>query len=207
MKRTLRTKARALPGEHDWGTSGTGTQQVGIRVEVIQGDPHDEIKTGSQWTWYGYFTEKSGERTLESLEIAGWNSNPGDDFINLVGLGSTEFELTFEEEEDVDEQGNPAGSYWKPGFINRAGVAMRNKMDDGAKRAFAADMHGLILARKQSKGGAAPAQQQRQAPQSNQRPATAAFGTGQQRQQQRAPQGQQSQYQDSPPPADKDIPF
>lgn len=205
MKRKLRTKGKARPGEFEFGTASNGTQQVGLRIEIVEPDQGDEIKLGSVHTWYGYFTDKSIERTLEQLEIAGWNGVEGDDFINLTGLGSTEFELQFEEEDEFDEQGNPAGSYMKPTFINRAGVAMRNKMDDNAKRVFAADLRGTILARRQSKGSAAPTQQR--PPAGGQRPAAA--------QQQRPPAGgqrpaygQRPQYQDqAPPQTDDDIPF
>lgn len=152
--RTMRCKARARPGEFEFGHAGTGIPQVGVRIDLLDGELQGQIVT-----WYGYFTEKSQDRTLDQLEIAGWNGADGNDFVNLTGLGSTEFELQLEEEDDKDEQGNPAGTYWKPAFINRMGVAMRDKMDANAKLAFAAELRGAILSRKPR--GTQPAQQRR----------------------------------------------
>lgn len=140
--RTVKVKAKAVPDSHEWGFANTKTEQVGMRCTIIGGE-----SDGQSVTWYGYFTPKSEERTLEQLRIAGWD---GSDIINLPGLGSTEFELVLEEQEEQDEHGNPAGTYWRPTFINRIGVAMRNKMDDAQKRAFAARLGALA-------GAAAPA--------------------------------------------------
>lgn len=130
MTKKIRTKAKAVADSHEWGYANTGTEQVGMRVVMIGGD-----FDGQQVTWYGYFTEATEQRTLESLRIAGWDET---DIINLPGLGTTEFELQLEEE--TDDQG---ATYLRPTFINKIGVAMRNKMDDGQKQAFAARMRAL----------------------------------------------------------------
>lgn len=180
MSKKIRVKARALPDSHEWGFASTGTEQVGMRVTILEGEYQGEV------TWYGYFTEATEQRTLESLSVAGWD---GTDIINLPGLGSTEFELQLEEE--TDDKGN---KYLRPTFINRIGVAMKHVMDAGAKAAFAARMRGASM---QFQKGAAPAARpSRQAP----APARSRDGNGGTR--------LPAQYaEDAPMPADDDIGF
>ncbi len=129
--RKLRCKARAVADSHELGYASTGTEQIGMKVELLDGE-----FANNTVTWYGYFSSAAEERTLESLKIAGWT---GDDIINLPGLGSAEFELQLEEHEDK-ETGEP---YLKPTFINRIGVAMKNTMDASQKAAFAARMRAV----------------------------------------------------------------
>jgi len=176
--RKLRTKARALPGSHEWGFAGTGAQQVGLRLQAIGGD-----LDGQFFTWYGYFTERSEDRTLEQLQIAGWDGN---DIINLPGIGSTEFDLQLEEQED-EESGQ---TFLKPTFINRIGVAMKNVMNPMEKAAFAARMRaktGAASPRSPAPGSAGARSQHRAAP--------------------RAASGGGGWDTSAPPPGDDDIPF
>jgi hypothetical protein len=140
-----RCKARAVPDTHAYGYANSGTEQVGFRVECLDG-----IFQNETFTWYGYFTENTEQRTIEQLMIAGWS---GEDALNLPGLGSTEFELQLEEEQEVDEHGQPAGTRWRPTFINKISVAMRNQMDEMQKRSFAARLNAVA---RNVKGGAAP---------------------------------------------------
>jgi hypothetical protein len=66
----IRVKAKAVAGTHEWGLSNTNTEQVGMRVEILDGE-----FAGQALTWYGYFTDASEQRTLEQLEIAGWDKS------------------------------------------------------------------------------------------------------------------------------------
>jgi hypothetical protein len=120
----VRAKARAVAGSHEFGVAGTGTEQVGMRVLVLDGE-----YSGSEFVWYGSFTEAGTDIALESLRVAGWD---GTDFVNLPGLGSTEFLLTLQEED-----GRDGPSRMRAAFINRLGVPMKEKMDDAAKAALA----------------------------------------------------------------------
>lgn len=131
MSKKIKVKARATAESHEWGFASTGTEQVGMRVEILDGE-----LAGNHVTWYGYFTDATEERTLDALKVAGWD---GSDIINLPGLGSTEFELVLEEE--IDDRGN---TYLRPTFINRIGVAMKSKMDAQQKAAFAARMRARV---------------------------------------------------------------
>ena len=169
----IRTKARAVPDSHEWGYASTGTEQVGLRVVCLGGE-----LDGQEVTWYGYFTEATEQRTLEALKTAGWD---GTNVIDLPGLGTTEFELQLEEE--TDDKGN---TYLRPAFINRIGVAMKNKMDDGQKRAFAARLGALA-------GGARPAGRPAQ------RPAGGARA--------QAPANGEMPFDGAPPPSDADLGF
>jgi hypothetical protein len=178
--RKMRCKAKAIPGAFELGFSSNNNEQIGVRVQLIGGE-----FDGQSMTWYGTFTPASEERTIEQLQIAGWN---GEDFLSLPGLGSTEFELQLEEQEP---QGGGA-PYWKPTFINRLGVAMKNPMNDAEKRTFAQRVQALARpvggAPKSGSGGGArqPARPQQQ--------------SGGRR--------QQSDYADNAPPhSDDDIPF
>lgn len=162
MSKKHRMKARAVPNSQEWGYASTGTEQVGIRVMILDGQWE-----GQSVSWYGFLTENAEVRTLEQLEIAGWDKSS---VIDLPGLGSTEFELEIEEDTDP-ETGAP---YYRPTWINRIGVAMKKKMDDNAKRALVARLAALTGARP------APAQQRQpaqQRPPAN-RPAPSPSGNG-----------------------------
>lgn len=157
MGKITRVKARALAGTEVFGFANTGTEQVGFRVEVIDGE-----LAGQSYPWYGYFTDASGARTLEQLKTAGW-ADDDDGWRafsekHLPGLGTTEFELVLEEEAELDESGNETGTSIRPTFINKLGVAMKNQMDANQSRAFADRM------RAQFGGPRAPQGQRRAAP-------------------------------------------
>lgn len=149
--RKCRAKGRAVAGSHDFGTSKKGTEQIGLRVMLVDGE-----HAGQTATWYGYFTDAAQERCIESLKTAGWNGEWTPD-LDMPGLGSTEFDFQYEEET------TPEGSIWLNGnFINRLGVAMSNKMDAAGKAAFAARMRGASVPtqRRATNGSRALPQQQ-----------------------------------------------
>lgn len=168
-------KARAVEGA--LGTTNTGKEQVGVSFELLEGP-----NQGQRITWYGYFTEKTTERTLEALEHCGWQ---GDDLSDLTGIDANEVYLVIEHEQD--DQGEVRA---RVRWVNSSGgVAMQNRMDPGDAASFAQRMRGEVLARRQAKGQGkgAPAQQRSQP-----RPAQ---------------QRRQPPMQSPPPPTDDDIPF
>jgi hypothetical protein len=120
----IRVKAKAVAGSHEFGVAGTGTEQIGLRVQVLEGE-HE----GQEFVWYGYFSEAAVEMTLQALKTSGWD---GSDFVNLPGLGSTMFSLTLQDE--TNQQGE---NVLRATFINPLGVPMKEKMDDSAKAALA----------------------------------------------------------------------
>ena len=129
-------KAKAKKAE--MGYTSNGNEQIAMLVEFV-GGPNDN----KLMTWYGYFSEKTADRTLESLMIAGWD---GDNLAELAGLGSTEFTAVVEPDTYQGE------TKMRINWINRLEgrtPALANKMDAGSKAAFAEKMRGRALALKQ----------------------------------------------------------
>src|SRR5579862_677136 len=83
-------RARAI--EWALGKTDKGNRQVAVRFQTFD----DEDRPGEAITWYGYFTEKTAERTLESLQHCGWT---GDDITDLSGIERNEVQLVVENEE------------------------------------------------------------------------------------------------------------
>lgn len=128
-----RYKARALEGA--LGRAGTGSEQIAVLLEITEGE-----HKGHQLTWYGYFTEKTVDRTFESLRHLGWE---GDDLTDLRGIESNEVTIVVELEYDRDGEQH-ARVKWinSPG----SGLAMRERLDDAAARVFAQRMKGAAVA-------------------------------------------------------------
>lgn len=117
-------------GEAQFGLSKNGTPQIGVTFEIISGPAESQ-----EITWLGFFTEKTEERTLESLRHCGWK---GDDISNL-GPMEEEVELVIDHEEYEGEINA------KVRWVNRPGAGrfkMANPMEGDALRKFAAQMRG-----------------------------------------------------------------
>lgn len=192
---------RAVAREWDFGfvNNDPDRPQVGVLFELLDGDFQ-----GRTVQWYGFFTPKTEERTLESLRHCGWSSA---DIIALDGMGSTEVSLVIAAEEYDGKWSNKVQWVNKP-----ARVYMKNAMDANAKQAFAARMRGLAVQSQQSYfGGAAPARQaaprtQQSQPQQSSRPAPG--GAFAPRGAPSRPPKTESGYDPGPDaPYDDDIPF
>lgn len=63
---------------------GETRYQVAVEFQVETTEEHPELAefVGETITWVGHFTDKTAERSLESLQIAGWN---GEDVSELNG--------------------------------------------------------------------------------------------------------------------------
>lgn len=161
-------KARAR--ESALGTASTGREQIGIDFEILEGP-----NVGHHITWYGYFTEETWERTIESLRTCGWG---GSDLSELgspdgsgrpaaeSGLDANEVRIVIAHEPDLQ------GEYRaRVKWVNSVGgVAMKDRMDVGAAKAFAQKMRGRILALGAQQG---QPRQQKQNGQQAQRPTAA----------------------------------
>lgn len=116
--------------------------QVAVELRVL-----DDSHAGESITWFGYFTEKSQERTLEALRILGWKT---DDLSNLDGITDNEVSITLEEEEYGGEV------RLKVQWINRVGgIALKERMSPAEAQAFARQMKGAALASRQGVPAAA----------------------------------------------------
>lgn len=125
------------------GYASTETEQIAVDLVFLEGGPEVE---GQHLTWYGFFTEKTTERTLESLRLLGW---VGDDLSDLTGIDQNEVYVKVTHEED--QNGNLRA---RAAWINASGgLAMKERMDEGAAKAFAQRMRGHVLAQKQRTKG------------------------------------------------------
>lgn len=124
------------------GYTNTGKEQVGVELCVVD----DGEFFGERITWYGYFTEKTFDRTIESLRILGWD---GDDLSDLTGLDRNEAQAVIEEDEYDGKL------RLKVQWINaKGGLAIQKPMGDSEAASFAQRMKGRVLSHRQKNGGA-----------------------------------------------------
>jgi hypothetical protein len=139
-------RARALSGGLGY-TSG-GKEQVGIDFQIVAGE-HE----GEHISWWGYFTDKTVDKTIEALRTCGWE---GDDLCDLTGIEINEVDLVVQFKEYTDKKTGEVRDGVEVRWINRAsGLQMRDKMDSGQAAAFAAKMRGRVVALRSGNGKAA----------------------------------------------------
>ena len=85
------------------------TPAVSVIFEIIDGDA-----AGDRIKWDGWLTEKTADRTMESLRYCGWNTDMLDD---LAGVTDNEVSLTIEPE--VNERDGK--TYARVKWVNRVG--------------------------------------------------------------------------------------
>ncbi len=144
---TYRAKAS---GEVVLGSSSKkGTPFIECYFEITKGD-----NLGGKVRWTAYFSEKTNERTIESLQYCGWKGDDLSEFSDgkLHGLDSNEVEIVVELEEYQDAEGNPKHSP-KVQWVNRSGgyLNVASAMNSEAAQSFGERMRGLILAMKAKK--------------------------------------------------------
>lgn len=125
-----------------FGTTKTGNTQCAVEFEIV-GDDEDR---GGSITWFGFFTEKTFDRSIESLRHMGWT---GDDLAELPALAesgglATEIEIVVDHEEFNEKV------QAKVKWVNRVGGGGRVKLEkpiEGSDlRSFAAQMKSRISA-------------------------------------------------------------
>jgi len=142
------------------GFTSKGNDQIGLDFVLLEGP-----NQGSHITWYGYFTEDSFERTIESLRLCGWEGNDLSVFSDTQrgkgsGIDRSEIALVVDHEPDQHGEIRSRANWVNP----LGGVAMKERMDDGASKSFAARMKGKITALQQGGGGARQSMSQRMTP-------------------------------------------
>lgn len=130
----------ARAAEWKLGKASTGTECIAVLFT---------LQDGRTINWWGYFSEKTAERTLDSLEFMGWD---GRDIANPRGLDRNEVELV------VGEETNDKGeSFSKVLWVNRPrGAAVKEELKGAELSAFQQRMQAAMLARKQNKASQAP---------------------------------------------------
>lgn len=124
---------RARVKSADFGFTSKGTEQVQVVFDVL--DPDYD---GETVMWWGYFSEKTAERTMQSLRYCGWK---GDDVTDLKGISDNEVEVVVEH--NTYEGKTNARVAW----VNRigAGVAVKAPMPEDKRKAFAKRMKALAI--------------------------------------------------------------
>lgn len=100
--------------------------------------------------WRGYFTDKTTDRTLESLRYCGWK---GDDVTKLDGVDECEVDLVVAREKDLKGR-------WMPRvqWVNKPGMAAAGApMPPDRAAAFAAAMRGAAAASRMRAAQSGPA--------------------------------------------------
>lgn len=123
--------AVAVAEDVQWGKTKTDKVQVAIPFRIEEGQ-----HAGHTITWFGFFTEKARERTLESLRFCGWKGN------DLANLGPLDQQV----EIVVDEEEYDGKVRTKVQWVNRLGsgkVKLNETLDPNELRTFAAEMRGL----------------------------------------------------------------
>lgn len=173
---TIQGAFKAYAKEWQLGVSESGKEFVAVLFEVSDGE-----HAGKRFSWRGFFTEKTTDRTLDSLRYCGWSC---DNIAALTGMGSAEVDIVVEPE--VYE----GKTYSRVKWVNKpSSLSLKGAMNEGQAAAFAAKMRGLAMQHKQRAGVVAPTRQPTQATRSNGR---AAPGAGD---------------FDAPPDYSDDIPF
>lgn len=136
-------KYRAFPVEATLGMTGTGKEQIAVQFQIVG---HE-----NKVTWYGYFTDKTFERTIESLRYCGWEGSELTDFGYDKPLPegfNKEVELVLDYEDDLE--GNPR---LKVRWVNGGGgIAVSDPLNAQGAQAFANTMKAKILALDKRKG-------------------------------------------------------
>lgn len=141
---------------------------------------------GESLTWYGFFTDKTLDRTVESMRACGWQ---GVDLTDLSGMDANEVVLVVEHETDESGAIRP-----RVRWVNsQGGLAMSNALAGDDLAAFAATMRGRIAALDPRQARSKPTQRPAPAPRTT--PATTQRRAG-------TPDGRPE-----PPPISDNIPF
>lgn len=132
--------ARAVSAQ--LGMTKSGKEQVAVTFRL-------KMDLSKTITWYGYFTDKTTERTIESLRFCGWI---GVDLTDLSGIDREEVELVIANEE-YEGKTSP-----RVQWVNRVGGMMLSApLQPDAAKAFAARMKGAVLAYDKKAGAPKPA--------------------------------------------------
>lgn len=116
-----------------------------LLAETSKGEPQAAIgfdipEVQTSLTYYGFFTEKTERRTIETLRYCGWT---GDDITDLSSVGSdpnVRVELVVIVDEYNGERRNKIDWVNKPGGIQAA-----KPLDAGKKALFANRIRGIVL--------------------------------------------------------------
>jgi hypothetical protein len=134
------------------------TPFVAVNFEIVD----DENYAGeTTQAWKGFFTDKTSERTVESLQHMGYQGENMEDFVSLDREGCQRLlpntvEIVCDPESYTDEQGNERWAL-RVQWVNRVGggrFKASNPLEGGELKAFAAQMKSVF---RNARGGSRPA--------------------------------------------------
>lgn len=148
MAITAATYRARASGNCVLGTSkNKGTAFIEVYFKIANGE-----NAGSMVRYTGYFTENTNERTIQSLQLCGWQGDDLSEFADgeLHGLDANDVDIVVEIETYENAEGE-ARSHPRVAWINRPGGFLNTEqaMNDDAAKAFGDRMRGLVLAVKQ----------------------------------------------------------
>jgi hypothetical protein len=129
------------------GVANTGTEQVGIEYEFTDGP-----NKGKRITHYAYFTDKTMDRSVETLRLSGFEGDDLTDVSSLSAPTTPVVQLVLEHEE------HNGVSQIRVKWVNRlGGAAVKQAMEPDQARDFANRMRGHLVAYDRQQGGASTA--------------------------------------------------
>jgi hypothetical protein len=150
-------KYRGRPVTAALGLTSKNTEQIAVTFELV--DP-----PGERITWYGFFTENTTDRTLQSLRSCGWQGN---DLSVFVGGEPLPAGFDQEVELEVEQSEYQGKTTAKVAWVNSGGgLGLKNALTKDQAKVFAAKMQRTIDALDKAAGRAAAA-----APKTNGKPA------------------------------------
>lgn len=111
----------------------TKNKFVKVQLEIIEGP-----EAGKTITWFGSFTTKTVDGTLEALRTLGFK---GDDLLVQQPLTN---EVSIEVQHEADQSGKMRA---KVRWINKLGKGTASSMDETSKRMFAAGLRDALRAK------------------------------------------------------------
>ena len=134
-QRYYRAKAK------EWTLAESSTDKVMI---VVLFDILTEGAAEKSLTWRGFFTEKTTDRTIESLRFMGFE---GDDLSQLEGLDRNEVDLTVEDEEYTDKETGEVKHSARVQWVNKPkSLAVKKALEGDSLKSFAAQMKAAFRA-------------------------------------------------------------
>ena len=128
---------RGRPVRAALGITSKGTEQIAVEFELIE-------PAGERMTWYGFFTEATTDRTIESLRHCGWQG------VDLsVFIEGEQLPAGFDREVDlvVKHEEYEGKTRARIAWVNSGGgLAMKNVMDKVQGQTFAERMKRQIVA-------------------------------------------------------------
>lgn len=117
----------------DIGETKSGNEQVVVQFTLTQPAEY----AGRTLNWYGFFTGKTVDRTVESLRICGWH---GIDLSDLSGVDANEVQLV------VEHESYEGVTTAKVRWVNALGGMLKKPLDPIARKTFAQRMRGAVAA-------------------------------------------------------------